>query len=88
MTTKAPSPVAEFAAESLEKTAYYSVADIPTQEPNDRNRLGFCIWCWLKDRQGTLEQAIQNSGSRTHIPYSEVLTVVSNRLKERGIKLA
>ena len=86
MTTKAPSRVAEFAADSLEKIAYSCVAEIPTQEPNDRNRLGFCVWAWLRDRRGTLEQAIQNSGSRTHIPYSEVLTIVQKRLEERGIK--
>lgn len=86
MTTKAPSSVVEFPAESLEKIAYGSVSEIPTQEPNDRNRLGFCIWAWLRDRKGTLEQAIQNSGSRTHIPYSEVLNIVTARLKEKGIQ--
>ena len=86
MTTKAPSGVAEFSAESLEKIAYGSVSEIPTQEPNDRNRLGFCIWAWLRDRKGTLEQAIQNSGSRTHIPYPEVLKIVTARLKEKGIQ--
>ena len=87
MTTKAPSGVAEFPAESLEKIAYASVADIPTQEPNDRNRLGFCVWAWLRDRRGTLEQAIKNSGSRTHIPYSEVLTIVAKRLEEGGVQI-
>jgi hypothetical protein len=87
MTTKAPSAVVEFPIDSLEKVAYDSVATIPTQEPNDRNRLGFCVWAWLRDRKGTLEQAIQNSGSRTHISYSEVLSIVSKRLQERGIDL-
>ena len=87
MTTKAPSGIAEFPTDSLEKIAYSAVAEIPTQEPNDRNRLGYCVWAWLRDRQGTLEQAIQNSGSRTHIPYSEVSAIVSKRLLERGIKL-
>ena len=87
MTTKAPAGIAEFPAESLEKIAYQSVAEIPTEEPNDRNRLGFCVWAWLRERKGSLEQAITNSGSRTHIPYSEVLSRVSKRLEERGIKL-
>jgi len=87
MTTKAPSGIAEFPTESLEKIAYESVAEIPTQEPNDRNRLGFCVWAWLRDRKGTLEQAVRNSGSRTHISYAEVLTIVSKRLQDRGIKL-
>jgi hypothetical protein len=87
MSTKAPSVVAEFPAESLEKIAYHSVSEVPTQEPNDRNRLGFCVWAWLRDRNGTLEQAVRNSGSRTHIPYSEVVAIVSKRLQESGIKL-
>jgi len=86
MTTKAPSGVAEFPAGSLEKIAYNAVAEIPTQEPNDRNRLGFCVWAWLRDRTGTLEQAIRNSGSRTHISYSEVLSIVTRKLEESGIK--
>lgn len=87
MTTKAPSGVTEFPSDSLEKIAYDSVIDIPTREPNDRNRLGFCVWAWLRDRKGTLDQAIQNSGSRTHIQYSEVLSIVSKRLQERGINI-
>ena len=87
MTTKAPSGIAEFPTDSLEKIAYSAVAEIPTQEPNDRNRLGYCVWAWLRERQGTLDQAIQNSGCRMHIPYSEVSAIVSKRLLERGIKL-
>jgi hypothetical protein len=85
MSTKAPSAVLEFPADSLEKIAYNSVSEIPTQEFNDQNRLGYCVWAWLRDRKGTLEQAIRNSGSRTHIPYPEVLRIVSKRLEERGI---
>jgi hypothetical protein len=87
MTTKPPSPVIESAPDTLEKIAYNAVADIPTQEPNDRNRLGYNIWAWLVDRKGTLEQAIRTSGSRTHISYEEVLKIVSQRLKEKGLDI-
>ncbi len=87
MSTKAPSPVAEFPADSLERIAYDSVADIATQEPNDRNRLGYCIWAWLRERRGTLEEAIKNSGVRTSVSQSEILTIASKRLEARGIKL-
>jgi hypothetical protein len=85
MTTKPPSPVIEFTPDTLEKIAYNSVAEIPTQEPNDRNRLGYNVWAWLVDRKGTLAQAIRTSGSRTHIPYEEVEKIVSQRLREKGI---
>ncbi len=87
MTTKAPSGITEFPVDSLEKIAYGSVAKIPTQEPNDRNRLGYCVWAWLRERRGTLEQAIKNSGSRVLIADSEVLSLVSKALEEQGIKL-
>lgn len=86
MSTKPPPAVAEFPAESLEKLAYTIVADIPTQEPNDRNRLGYNLWIWLVDRKGTLEEAVTNSGSRTKIPRSEVLRLLTQRLEEKGIK--
>jgi hypothetical protein len=70
MATKPPPPIAEFPAESLEKLAYTLVADIPTREPNDRNRLGYNLWAWLADRKGTLE----------------VVKLLNQRLEEKGIK--
>jgi hypothetical protein len=87
MTTKAPSSVAEYPSNSLEKIAYTAVEGIPTQEPNDQNRLGYNVWMWLVDRKGTLAQAIHTAGSRLHIPEEEVLKTVSQRLKEQGIQL-
>lgn len=87
MTTKPPSPVAEFPAESLEKIAYSVVEDIPTLEPNDRNRLGYHIWAWLKTRQGTLEQAIRVSGVRTNLSHEEILSTVQRRLAEKGVRV-
>lgn len=87
MTTKAPAPIAEFPSDSLEKIAYDSVSGIVTEEPNDRNRLGYCVWAWLRERRGTLEQAIKNSGVRTDVPSSEILSVVSKRLEAHGVKL-
>ena len=88
MTTKAPSTVAEFPLDSLEKIAYTAVAGIPTQEFNDTNRLGYNVWMWLVDRKGSLEQAIRFSGSRTHIPHEEVVKIVSERLIEKGIDVS
>jgi hypothetical protein len=88
MATKPPPPVAEFAPETIEKIAYSAVADIPVQEPNDRSRLGYHVWAWLKERRGTLEQAIKVSGSRTHIPLDEVYTTVRKKLEEQGITVS
>jgi hypothetical protein len=88
MTTKPPSQVAEFPPDALEKIAYEAVADIPTQEPNDRNRLGYNVWMWLVDRKGTFEQAVRSSGSRTLIPLEEVVKNVTQRLKAKGIEVS
>ena len=85
MTTKPPPPIAEFPPESLEKLAYGVVSDILTQEPNDRNRLGYTVWAWLKDRRGTLHGAVKNSGSRTYLPIEEVYDLIKKRLEEKGI---
>ncbi len=88
MTTKAPSPVAESPADSLEKIAATVVADIQTQEPNDRNRLAYNIWMWLVDRKGTIEQAIRYSGTRTQVPEPEIVRIVKQRLREKGIEVS
>jgi hypothetical protein len=87
MTTKAPASVAESPQDSLEKIAYHAVEGIPTQEPNDRYRLGYNVWMWLVDRKGSLAQAIHTAGSRLHIPEEEVVKTVSQRLKEKGIQM-
>jgi hypothetical protein len=87
MTTKAPASVAEYPQDSLEKIAYHAVEEIPTQEPNDRYRLGYNVWMWLVDRKGSLAQAIHTAGSRLHVPEEEVVKTVSQRLKEKGIQM-
>ena len=84
MTTKPPSSVKESSADSLEKTAYASVSTIPTQEPNDRNRLGYHIWRWLSSKQGTLDQAIAESGARLTIPLQDASKIIADALSKQG----
>ncbi|MCI0706559.1 MAG: hypothetical protein L0Y80_03620 [Ignavibacteriae bacterium] len=87
MATKPPPSIAEFPPDSLEKLAYEVVSDILTQEPNDRNRLGYHVWAWLKERRGTLKSAVKTSGSRTYLSLDEVYDLVKTRLEEKGIKV-
>jgi hypothetical protein len=87
MTTKPPSTIVEFPTESLEKFAYSIAAEIPTREPNDNNRLGYCLWGWLSERRGSLLQAIHAAGARTKLSDEEILAIISKRLEEKGIKL-
>jgi hypothetical protein len=88
MSTKPPASIVESPAESLEKLAYSVVAEIPTEEPNDRNRLGYSLWGWLSERRGTLLQAIRASGTRSPLTSEEIFEIIHKRLEEKGIKLS
>lgn len=87
MTTNPPPKVSHYPSESIENIAYSSVQEIPTREPNDQNRLGYYVWRWLVEKSGTLEQAVRNSGSHTLIPYEEVIRIVKENLRQRGISV-
>jgi hypothetical protein len=87
MSTKAPLPPQEFPADSIEKIAYSVVAGIPVEEPNDTSRLGYHVWALLKEKKGTLDQAVRRSVSRTNISHDEVVATIRQRLSERGIKV-
>ena len=87
MSTKPPPAVEEFTPETLEKIAYSVAAGIEVREPNDRNRLGYNLWAWLKDRKGTLEQTIRAAGARTNVDEKQILETIKKGLQERGIKV-
>ena len=88
MSTKPPASVIESPAESLEKLAYNIVAEIPTVEPNDRNRLGYCLWGWLSERRGTLLQTICAAGARSPLAPEEIFNIIRKRLVEKGINVS
>ena len=81
MSTKPPVAVNEAPATSLEKTAYAMVADIPVREPNDGYRLGYCLWIWMTDRKGTIEEMVSSSGVRTPMPLPEVVRTIAARVE-------
>lgn len=85
MATKPPSQISKYPADALEVVAYSLVERIPTQEPNDRNRLGYNVWLWLKEGKGTLEQAVKKSGARSEMDINEIISHISSKMKEREI---
>lgn len=87
MSTKPPAAVQQFPQDSFEAIAYQSVSSIPTVEPNDRTRLGYHVWRWLKEKQGTLESAIASSGSRLEISQKQAAAIINDALKKSGIIL-
>ena len=88
MSTKLPASIAESPKESLEMLAYSVVAEIPTEEPNDRNRLGYCLWGWLSERRGTLLQAICAAGTRSSLTSEEIFDIIRKQLEEKRIKVS
>ena len=46
------------------RIAYASVADVPVLEENDRNRLGYHVWLYLRGEVETLEEAVKLARSR------------------------
>lgn len=74
-----------FPADTQERIAYDSVAGIATQEPNDRARLGYHVWRWLKNRHGTLEEAVRESGARLSVPADAAVKAIRDHLASKGI---
>jgi hypothetical protein len=87
MTTKAPSAVKAAPPETLEGIAYASVAAIPTVEPHDRERLGYCIWLWLTHRRDPLDVAFKTARARLLISEEEAMQRVKEALHSCGISL-
>lgn len=86
MTTKPPSSIRSGTGESLEKIAYASVANIPTVEPHDQDRLGYNVWRFLHSRRDSLEMAVRSSGARLLVSEDEALQKIRERLQQNGIQ--
>ena len=43
---------------------YAAVEEVPTVEPNDRNRLGYHVWLYLRGELETLEEAVKEAEFR------------------------
>jgi hypothetical protein len=88
MATSTAANVREFAATSIEKIAYTSVKDIPTREPNDQFRLGYSIWNFLTEKNGTLEGAVKTSGARLLIAQNDAVRIIGEALERAGVSTA
>lgn len=69
--------------QALAEKAYLSVRQVPTIEPNDRNRLGYHVWLYLRGELPTLEEAVTVARSRFQpksLPISDVVTHITEQL--------
>ena len=68
----------------LAEKAYASVRSVPTVEPNDRNRLGYHVWLYLRGELASLEEAIEAARSRFKpktLPTSDVVAHITEQLR-------
>jgi hypothetical protein len=67
----------------LAERAYAAVRSVPTVEPNDRNRLGYHVWLYLRGELSSLEEAVEVARSRFSpktLPISDVVAHISEQL--------
>jgi hypothetical protein len=67
----------------LAQTAYAAVAEVPTVEENDRNRLGYHVWLYLRGEVDSLEEAVHLARSRFRprgFPEPEVISIIQHAL--------
>jgi hypothetical protein len=67
----------------LARTAYAAVAEVPTVEENDRNRLGYHVWLYLRGEVTSLEEAVHLARSRFRprgFPASEAIAIIERAL--------
>ena len=70
---------------ALAEKAYASVRSVPTIEPNDRNRLGYHVWLYLRGELTSLEEAVQVARSRfkpKSLPIEDVVAHISEQLHQ------
>lgn len=81
----APPTVKQFPADSIEAKAYAAVADIPTLEPNDKNRLGFHVYLFLNKECATLREAVHVAQAGMSISEEEAYARIAAALRKEGI---
>lgn len=86
MTTVAPLSVRLFDTASLEKIAYESVKAIPTKEPNDQYRLGYHVWNYLREKKGSVGDAVKQSGARILITEKEAVAIIESELEKSMVR--
>jgi hypothetical protein len=70
---------------ALAEKAYASVRAVPTVEPNDRNRLGYHVWLYLRGELTSLDEAVRVSRSRfvpKTLPIEDIVAHIQGELKK------
>mgnify|MGYP000218170555 CR=1 FL=1 len=73
--------VKQWPDDSLEKRAYQAVDDIPVVEPNDRNRLGYHVFLYLKGELPSVEEAVHVAQPRLLIDQADAVRRITHSLE-------
>jgi hypothetical protein len=68
----------------LTRIAYAAVTEVPTVEDNDRNRLGYHVWLYLRGELDSLEEAVHIARCRFRprtLSQEEVVGIISAALE-------
>jgi hypothetical protein len=68
----------------LTRIAYAAVAGVPTVEDNDRNRLGYHVWLYLRGELDSLDEAVHIARCRFRpgtLSQEEVVGIISGALE-------
>lgn len=76
-----PTGIKQWPDDSLERRAYRAVEDIPVVEVNDRNRLGYHVFLFLKGDLPSVEEAIHVAQARMLVDSAEALRRITNALE-------
>lgn len=73
--------VKQWPDDSLERRAYRAVDDIPVVEPNDRNRLGYHVFLYLKGELPSVEEAVHVAQPRLLIDEADAVRRIAHALE-------
>lgn len=74
--------VKEWPDTSLERMAYDAVRSVPVLEDNDRNRLGYHVFLFLKGELPDIAEAVHIAQPRMHCGKEEAVRRISDALAE------
>jgi hypothetical protein len=77
-----PPVVKQWPEASLERRAYDAVQSIPAQDENDRNRLGYNIFLYLKGELPGIEEALHVAQPRLLCSREEALRTITMALDD------
>lgn len=72
--------VQKWPEDSLESRAYAAVSEVPVVEDNDRNRLGYHIYLYMKGELASIEEALHIAQPRMLCSKDEAINIITSSI--------